>query len=268
MSKAHVISDAECDEWTENWRALASDSEPYTFFKPDGRVQTGVIFPFGTLRYLFSAVGVTTVRVRFGLRRFTDGRPPQFHLILFGVGATGPHGEVQTLTPYFTSSSFTHHHHYAQDSQAQGNLPMALMKGWKKSWFRKVMKDRIGSQMFTVNPQLLSPPAPPAEDSFLRGYSYSITEMMQALGRFKGAANIHFKFGLHKYYSLLPTPDAPLTHFYTFGLILYAATKAQPGPDSRLFSQQDSSSARASDGSEVIDDSGYYDFSAPCPYTC
>lgn len=267
MSEAHVLSAAECNEWKANWKALAHDADPYTFFKPDGRVQTGVIFPFQTLRYLFSAVGVTTVKVRFGLRRFADGRPPQFHLILFGVGPAGPNKKVQTLTPYFTSSSFTHHHHYAKDNQAQGNLPLALMKGWKKNWFKKVMKERVGAPLFTVNPQL-----PPfhEESGFLKGYSYSIAEIMQALGRFEGAASIHFKFGLHKYYSLLPTPADKLTHFYTFGLILYAATKAQPGPDSRLISLK--GDLRTGNGSgddgEVIDDSGYYDFSAPCPFTC
>ncbi len=235
MSDTHVISADEYKQWEANWAAQAAVPDPYTFFSPDGQVQTGVVFPFDTLRYLFSAVGVVTIKVRFGLRQFTDGRPAQFQPVLFGVGAAGPANEVQILTPYFISSDVTYD--YSSPNEGEGNLPVALMEEWKKNWYEKAEAKEIDAKLFLVNPQLASD-----EQGFLRGYSYSVSEMMAALGSFKGEAAIHLRFGLHKYYSLLPAPDSPLTSFYTFGLIMYS--------------------------SESGEDSGYYDFSAPCPYTC
>lgn len=237
MNEAHVISADEYKKWEANWAAQAAAPDPYTFFSPDGQVQTGVVFPFDTLRYLFSAVGVETIKVRFGLRQFDGDRPAQFYPMLVGVGATGPDSEVQILTPYFISSTAMYDYSPSNGSEGEGNLPVALMEEWKKNWYEKAKVKAVDAKMFQVNPQLT-----PDEQGFLRGYSYSVKEMMAALGAFQQEASIHLRFGLHKYYSLLPAPDSPLTEFYTFGLILYS--------------------------SRAADDSGYYDFSAPCPFTC
>jgi hypothetical protein len=262
MSRHTIISAAECKTWTDNWLRQQDNTNPYTFFLHEKSVQTGVIFRFDSLRYLFSTPGIVTIKVRFGLREFTTGRDPEFHLILSGFDKTN----TTRITPYFTSSAFTHHHHYQKSSKAQGNLPQALMKLWKKSWRKKVRYGVVDRKMFCVSPAQLNPD----ESDFLQGYNYSVQEMMNALGTFPGVADIHFKFGLHKHYNLDEGLEAKKFR-YTFGLILYAAVQAVSDLDPTKLSELrtvGSADYVGANDSTVIDESGYYDFTAPCPHTC
>lgn len=242
MNEDFVISTTKYDEWVANWKKQEYTSGPYPFFNHDGQVHTGVSFPFSSLSYLFSAVGVVTIKVRFGLREASDGRPAQFYPVLFGVDNTDT-----IITPHFISSVFTYGQPEASPSESHGNLPMALMERWKKQWYGKAEAKQVGVGMFTVNPQL-----DPENQGFLQGYSYPMKEMMAAVGALPGAASVHLLFGLHEYYSLPVTDGDERTSFNTFGLILYAATE----------------SGQEGAGGKIISESGYYDFTAPCPFTC
>lgn len=236
MSK-HIISATEYDTWVYNWKRQEHTTSPYTFFLHKEKMQTGMAFEFDHLRYLLSTTGVTTVKIRFGLHEFTDGQDPKFHLVLFGAD-----GGNEVITPYFTSPAFTHHHNdYPVQGDSEGNLPQALMKEWEKDWQDQVTAGTVGQQNFKIR------------YGFLQGYNYPLKEFMEALGTFKGASTIHIKFGLHKYYDRYETPESVLIHVHTFGLVLYACTKAPDGDATKAV---------------VIDESGYYDLTAPCPQTC
>lgn len=241
MHSHHVIPETEYYAWTERWRQVELTKGWYEFFLNEhNEVQAGVRFSFDSLRYLFSTPGVTNVKIRFGLKH-SDNHGLRFHLLLFGADKDG-----QILTPYFTSAAFTYHQHYPAKEVAEGNLPAVLMEEWKKEWHHKVKEGSINQQMFKIH------------YGFLQGYTYPLKEIMAAVGTFKGASTIHIKFGLHKYYALYETPDSALEYVHTFGLMLYAEA-----PAAASLTQEGTPLA-----GEEEEDSGYYDFTAPCPHTC
>ncbi|WP_035565496.1 hypothetical protein [Hymenobacter sp. IS2118] len=235
-----VIPAVEFDQWVYNWKNKEHETGPYDFFAQKGRVQTGMIFAFDEMRYLLSATGIVTVKIRFGLRESEDGQAPQFNLVLFGADM-----DNQVITPYFTSSAVTYHDSDSTKPQPEGNLPQALMREWQKNWHEQAKAGTVDQEMFKVR------------YGFLQGYNYPVNEFMAALGTFKGVSTIHITYGLHKYYTLYETAESPLSFVHTFGLVLYASTKAIGGPDGDVGAPN-----------PIIDDSGYYDLTAPCPQTC
>ncbi|TDN39149.1 hypothetical protein E4631_24205 [Hymenobacter sp. UV11] len=254
-----ILPANEYENWIKNWEKMEHRTGPFNFFMHEGKVQTGVIFHFNSLRYLFSTTGVVTIKVRFGLSEPGGGRVPQFHLVLFGVDS-----QNTIITPYFTSSSFTHHHHYSKDVTGEGNLPRELMRLWKKSWHKNVEDGIVNKHMFFLHR---------TNGGFLKGYNYALKEIMDAVGSFTGTSDIHIKFGLHKYYALQEKPESELAFVHTFGLILYAGTHTDEATGSALAPNtsvrlNDTTSSPSSTDGDVIDESGYYDFSAPCPFTC
>ncbi len=261
MHLCYILPESEYEVWTQNWKNVAGSTGPLPYFLHEDKVQTGVKFHFNSLRYLFSTPSVITIKVRFGLREFPDGRTPQFHLILFGINSRG-----RVVTPYFTSDSFTHHHHYPKDVEDKGNLPQALMRLWKKSWHKKVASGVVSRQMF----MLKWGDKENKDGGFLEGYNYSLRELMDAVGTFPGTSTLHIKFGLHKYFSVVP--DMELSFVHTFGLIIYADARAKSergiiGLAATTAFEPQAAKSTLDENSE-LDQSGYYDFSAPCPYTC
>ncbi|RYE90526.1 MAG: hypothetical protein EOO37_02765 [Cytophagaceae bacterium] len=246
-----ILSVAEYAKWTKNWENAEHHRGPFDFFMHKGKVQTGVIFHFDSLRYLFSTTGVVRIKIKFGLSEPIDGDNPRFHPILFGVD-----GNDTIITPYFVSSSFTHHHHYPKDEEGTGNLPQELMRLWKKSWRKNVSDGTVDQRMFFLTRH---------DGGFLKGYTYELKEIMSAVGALSGTSDIHIKFGLHKYYTVPTEQEPTLSFVHTFGLMFYAGIKVDDAAsaDLNILDKQ----ADGVDG-EVVDESGYYDFSAPCPFTC
>ena len=258
MFKHDILSNAEYRDWTQNWKDAAAKSGPFPYFmgKDELQIQTGVVFHFHTLRYLFSTPAVVTIRVRFGLDKPADDDTARFHLILYGVNS---HDEI--ITSKYTSSSFTHHHHYPQDVLNEGNLPQVLMHLWKENWHEQATAKQVSKDNFMISGE---------EGGWLKGYSYPLREVMDAVGTFKGASHIHIKFGLHEYYYTLEGADAEPTLLNTFGLILYAGTRAVEGMSTPATGATTQAPSVSVSGGLITEetDSGFYDFTAPCPYTC
>jgi len=258
MHPQHVIPETKYYAWVERWRQKELTKDQYKFFlQEDGRVQTGMTFDFTILRHLFSTPGVTNVKIRFGLKK-SKKHGLRFHLLLFGADK-----DNQVLTPYFTSSAFTHHHEYPATSVGEGNLPAILMDEWQREWHQKVKDGCIDQKMFKVR------------YGFLQGYNYPIKEIMQAIGSLRSPAvtkdtlRIHIKFGLHKYYSMYETPESELEYVRTFGLMLYAEAPTSfslaPGENADPLAETAQTQALLLSRDE---ESGYYDLTAPCPQTC
>ncbi|WP_155832977.1 hypothetical protein [Hymenobacter swuensis] len=253
-----MISSLEYDEWVLNWKkqeyATILPHEWSRLFKHDGKVLTGVTFEFAVLSYLLSTPGVATVKMRFGLRKWHTPESleehQEFHLILFGVDNAN-----EIVTPYFTSYAFTYHYRQGQLGEG-GNLPRALMRQWEEEWYQQAKAEAVDHAMFTVRYGLL------------QGYNYPLGEIMSALGAFNGAANVQIRFGLHRYYDSDYVSDLEPATRYAFGLILYASRAVEPGAAVREDAALAATGGQPAAPDGAIEDSGYYDLTAPCPRTC
>lgn len=244
MAYENFIPETQYTTWVANWAAQEKTTEPFPFFTDEatGAVQTGARFDLNDISLLLSTVGITTVKVRFGLQDTAKGW--QFHLLLFGTNSNG-----DIITPYLTAPVVMERRLTIMDSSdGPGNLPQVLMQEWRKGWFNEAVDGSVDVSMFKT-----------FDDLLLRGYQYPVSEIMNALSAFGGAETIYMAFGLHKYLSLYGTSvDSPTT-IQTFGLIIYAVLKEKfsLNMDGKLLAEV-----------TLTEDSGYYDLSAPCPYTC
>ena len=247
-----IISIAEYTSWTTNWLdKLKNDAGSFPFFMHGNQIQTGAVFDFDDAQYLFSTPGVVTIKVRFGLRQSNDGSSWEFQLILFGVDNLD-----NMTTPYYTTSPFALQLAGTEEKD-EGNLPQVFMEQWRENWRVAVSGGSVGRQLFMLEWE-------EGDNKYLRGYNYPLKEIMQAMLAFTGKSDIHLKFGLHKYYSMYQ-PVTPPVLIQTFGLILYAGVRTEGSPTTVLGTIE---GFLGGNKEEIIEESGFYDFSAPCPHTC
>lgn len=245
MAYENFIPETLYTTWVANWEAQEKTSNPFPFFTdPDtGSVQTGARFDLRDISLLLSTVGITTLKIRFGLQHVT-ANDWQFHLLLFGANSKG-----EIITPYLTAPVVMERQlTIMTPTDGPGNLPQVLMQQWRQGWFAEASDGSIDVAMFKTKDDLL-----------LRGYNYPASEVMKALGMFDGSETMYIAFGLHKYLSMYETAVEAPTAIQTFGLILYAIFKENFSLtlDKKLLVDV-----------TLVEDSGYYDLSAPCPFTC
>ncbi|GAA4386585.1 hypothetical protein [Hymenobacter koreensis] len=228
LQSVHLISDSVFAKWTLAWAEQQENTKPLPFFKRDSAFQQGVVLGHASANLLFSTMGASTVKIRFGLRQDDQGAH-HFELLLFGVDNYG-----QRLTPYFNpqAGEFSN---AALTSGEQGNLPAELAAQWKKHWQEKVLADEVTAAMFET------------PYGFLQGYNYPLREFMEAVKPFASSPDVAISFGLHKYFGLpKEAHDTEGRLVYTFGLLFNAVAVGAADPT----------------------DDVYFDLTAPCPRTC
>ena len=230
---ANCISDHDFIVWTANWQELENSPGTFPFFKQDEKLMLGFYFDSTDIETLFSTPGIATIKVRFG---FSDDK--KFKIILFGTDNV-----AERLTPYYTANAPDYKP--VGSGPQHGNVPSALANLWREHWRTYGSKNDITSQMFMTH------------YGFLRGYNYSLKELIDALFNFKIMPKLYIAFVLHKY---RPIAGASFTsavdEAYVFGL-LFQSIPNKTGND-----------PESNDNVMAADDGGYYDLSAPCPRTC
>jgi hypothetical protein len=229
------INDIDFVKFTANWTELEGSTSPFDFFQSkSGKIILGDFLDNEDMETLFSAIGVSVIKVRFGINSVND--KTKFILILFGVDNAG-----ERLTPYYA--------HTFEDLEPvsggdpHGNVPDILADKWKNYWKNAEV---ITSKNFMTH------------SGFLQGYNYPVKELISSLFKFniENPPKIFIGFILHKYKDFNINPSVKTEDVYTFGLLFQAVP-------SNEISDKTLGSFGRSDG-----DSGYYDLSAPCPRTC
>ncbi|RYU76729.1 hypothetical protein [Hymenobacter persicinus] len=230
----HTISELEFTRAAAIWAEQASSEKIIDFFKKGSSLQVGVLLNYDSANLLFSTMGISTIKIRFGGQQDEQGTY-RFALILFGEDAYG-----QRVTPYYNPQQGN----YKDVSLIQGepgNLPTELAKQWMQHWEGKGAKDDLNAGMFgTIY-------------GFLQGYNYPVKEFMSAMQGFEAAPDILISFGLHRYLGVPKEASSAAEEVvYTFGLLFNAVQAA--GPVAGL--------------AAPVEESGYFDLTAPCPRTC
>lgn len=191
---ANLISEKVFDNWSIAWKELEFDQKPYEFFKREEGLITAAVFDAADMTSLISTIGVSTVKVRFGL----DEENRSFQILLFGTDNTG-----QILTPYYVQARNV----YSGLGQEEGEVPIELINQWKRNWIVKGSADEISNKSF------LTP------YGFTRGYNYPLKEFIQTLFKFEKAPDILIEFVLHEYYGVNYLTTKEMTS--TFGVVLH-----------------------------------------------
>lgn len=258
-----IISKEEFERMQARWLRCVKDaitnptlSELLSLFKIINSTQTQLLYGYTLhkekIKKILSVVGIKKVSIRFGVDYKPNSDNPYvsfpFRVIYYGTDNKG-----KVLTPYYeaTNPVITQPHFLDSNSNSDPNpymypyiVPNNLAKHWIHNW-----NAILNSTDPLYDSDLIFSVTYVEDDPILRGYSYDINEIKQALytSISEDSKDITLLFCLHK--SVEPETPFRLEPEDTFGLIFQFkgnAVNTGIGDDGVL----------------------YADISAPCPVCC